>query len=73
MKCYLCGTGTLVPAKTTLELFDGKIAVQNVSCKKCDSCGETFFSEQERKRVFQKVDEAKKALHSFRVVKSVSV
>lgn len=73
MKCFVCGTGNLVRAKSTVEFYRGKIVVREVLCKKCDNCGEEFFSEQTRKRVSKRVDEAKKALNASAIVKSVSV
>lgn len=54
MRCISCKSNNMVDSKTTyfVQLNNGYVIIENVPCKKCDQCGEEFFSVS----VMEKID-----------------
>ena len=55
MRCMSCKTERLIDSSTTYiaQLNDCYVIVEHVPCKKCEQCGEEFFTAS----VMEKIDE----------------
>lgn len=71
--CPSCGKGKLEKSETSIELLNGKIAIENVSCEKCIVCGEEIVSEKEYHKAYKKMQKAKKALKIVPRIKTISI
>lgn len=54
MKCMSCKSDSMVDSKTIYfaQLNNCYVIIENVPCKKCDQCGEEFFTVS----VMEKID-----------------
>lgn len=55
MKCLVCKNGDMKEAKTTYfaQLNNCYVIIENVTCMKCEQCGEEFFAMS----VLEKIDD----------------
>lgn len=53
MRCMSCKSDNMVDSKTTYfaQLNNCYVIIENVPCKKCDQCGEEFFSVSVMKKI----------------------
>lgn len=53
MRCMSCKTGNMTEATTTYfsQVKGCYVIIENVPCKKCDQCGEEYFSTSVLERI----------------------
>ena len=53
MRCMSCKSDNMVDSKTTYfaQLNNCYVIIENVPCKKCDQCGEEFFSVSVKEKI----------------------